>query len=96
MKQKGTYLFNLLSEDIKEKWLINYYNHPGTHPHQLDLDIDKFLDRNFSNFHIFISISFDWYETPEGDNYWREIAKKDINELIQYRRNDKLEKLGIE
>jgi hypothetical protein len=41
-------------------------------------DFYEYIQIKYFSFDSFISLSFDWIDTPQGTNYWREISKRKV------------------
>jgi hypothetical protein len=36
------------------------------------------MDSEIESFRAFISLSFDWIDTPQGNDYWMEISNREV------------------
>lgn len=59
-----------LPEDVREKFLANVIEQRG----------EEWLKLEFENLSDVISGIFFWIDSPEGDEYWREIRNKLLSE----------------
>ena len=62
--KKGIYYFAFLSEQEQKEFRANCK------------DFHEYMQLEFFSFMAFISVAFDWIDTPQGTKYWREIAKR--------------------
>jgi hypothetical protein len=64
--KKGIYWFAFLSEQEQREFRINCD------------DFYEYMDSEIGCFRFFIGSAFDWIDTPQGQGYWREISKRDV------------------
>jgi hypothetical protein len=88
----GEFYYNLLPDDVKDEWDKEFssWNSP--------LSIDKkkeFHEKIFSDFSTFISLSFVWYQTEKGEEFWKNILELGEEYFLQNKRDQKLKELGI-
>ena len=68
--KKGSYWFSFLSEKEQKEFRENVKN--------AGVDFSDLMNEEYRLFEYFITLSF-WYdETPQGNKYWYEIAKRDV------------------
>jgi hypothetical protein len=62
----GIYWFAFLSEQEQREFRINCD------------DFYEYMDSEIESFRAFISLSFDWIDTPQGNDYWSEISNRQV------------------
>jgi len=68
----GEHYYNTyLTREERLKFRNNYLNHDNT-PRQFDF----YLASEYNNSFEFISSSFNWADTPEGNDYWFRISTR--------------------
>jgi calcineurin-like phosphoesterase family protein len=70
-KKNGFYFVELLTEEVREKWILNF-NHYNKNSEEF---LEVFLNSYFKSNTEFIKKSFLWSDTKEGTEYWNEISK---------------------
>lgn len=66
----GQYYFDTLSETERKQFMANFDKH---------IQRDNYMESKFSGMVEFISAAFTWKSTPEGIDYWNEIANRKID-----------------
>jgi hypothetical protein len=41
-------------------------------------DFHEYIKIEYFSFRAFISLSFDWIDTPQGNDYWMEISNREV------------------
>jgi hypothetical protein len=41
-------------------------------------DFHEYIQEEYFSFRAFISLSFDWIDTPQGNDYWMEISNREV------------------
>lgn len=67
--KQGHFYFDLLTLEEQEQFQINY---------SLERNFKKYLEEFHYNFQHFLS-AFEWYDSPEGGEYWFLISKRTYN-----------------
>lgn len=62
----GIYWFAFLSEQEQREFRINCD------------DFYEYMDSEIESFDFFISLAFDWIDTPQGNDYWIEISNRQV------------------
>lgn len=62
----GIYWFAYLSEQEQKEFRENCK------------DFHKDIALEYFSFRAFIALSFDWIDTPQGNDYWSEISKRKV------------------
>lgn len=62
----GIYWFAFLSEKEQKEFRENCD------------DFYEYMDSEIESFEDFIDFAFDWIDTLQGQDYWREISKRDF------------------
>jgi hypothetical protein len=65
-----SYWFKFLSETEQKEYKANVEN--------AKLDWDWLLEHEENNFQSFIRCGFTWKGTPQGNDYWFEISKREV------------------
>ena len=61
---KGTEYFKWFTNKEKSEWLENFRKQ------ELQDDLNRFMLRDFPNYHIFFFLGFDIRKSKEGHSYW--------------------------
>ena len=64
--KKGNYWFSFLSEKEQKEFRENCK------------DFHEYIQIEYFSFDCFISLSFDWIDSPQGHDYWFNIANRNI------------------
>lgn len=64
--KKGIYWFAFLSEQEQKEFRANCEN------------FHEYMDSEIESFRDFICFAFDWIDTLQGQDYWREISKRKV------------------
>lgn len=62
----GIYWFAFLSEQEQKEFRINCD------------DFYEYINDEYFSFDFFISLAFDWIDTPQGNDYWIEISNRQV------------------
>lgn len=62
----GIYWFAFLSEKEQKEFRANC------------ADFHEYIEIEYFSFRAFIALAFDWIDTPQGTDYWREISKRKV------------------
>jgi hypothetical protein len=64
--KNGIYWFSFLNEKEQTEFRENCE------------DFHLYVSIEYFSFSNFIAVAFDWIDTPQGTNYWREISKRKV------------------
>lgn len=70
--KKGYELLGKLSKDDQVNFCRNIINH---RPVNMKMKISEYLIKDYTSFELFIGGAFTWGKTPEGGDYWSDIAQ---------------------
>jgi hypothetical protein len=72
--KKGIYWFAYLSEKEQKEFRENckdFHEYMCNYFHE-------YMDSEMGCFRFFISLAFDWIDTPQGNDYWSEISNREV------------------
>jgi hypothetical protein len=91
-EEKGSYYYGLMTKDIQKEWLQEFNR--SYHAKQ-GRSLETVLNWRPYDFQDFISASFDWNATRRGIEWWEDYANTDESIILYWKREDKLNELGI-